>query len=121
MGRFRFAGCLIAVVLAFGLAAQTAAAAKPHVLRAPSPSWLTSDLRDQIVAQASPSVRTIVPLDLDRPDNVMESSVSSGAQGGQRTPGIRRGATSAAHVAFPLFKELGARGVPRDVEADVDV
>jgi hypothetical protein len=32
--------------------ANAATKAKPHVLRAPSPSWLTAELRDQVVAQA---------------------------------------------------------------------
>src|SRR4051812_29218781 len=53
--RHRLLFLLVLVVVSVGsLTANAAAAtrAKPHMLRAPSPSWLTPALRESIVSQA---------------------------------------------------------------------
>jgi hypothetical protein len=52
MSRFRLVLCLTVAALACAVPVQGAAAATPHTLQLASPSWLTSQLRDQIVAQA---------------------------------------------------------------------
>src|SRR3954452_23972303 len=80
--RFAFL-LLVAAFACVGPLAGTAAGAKhkprPHTYRLPSPSWLTSGLRDQVVAQA--------PRPRDMPDDLFKSCPGTGPT----VPGVQAG------------------------------
>jgi hypothetical protein len=84
MSRRRFVFLLIAAALACASpltpAASAARHARPHTLRLPSPSWLTSGLRDQIVAQAP------------KPRSMPEDLIFKSCPGtGPTVPGVQAG------------------------------
>jgi hypothetical protein len=84
MTRRRLVFCLIVAALGCAVAAQGAIAsthlAKPQHMRLPSPSWLTSELRDQIVAQA--------PAPRDMPEDLVFKSCPGT---GPTVPGVQAG------------------------------